>query len=49
MKSLIRFFKAVRDAFDSPNLPMDSDYSYRARRLEAERLQRARRLRTMGY
>lgn len=38
MKLLIKFFKAIRDAFESPNLPTDSDYSYFALRQEAERM-----------
>lgn len=41
MKVLIKFVQNVREAFQSPNLPMDLDYTYLARRLEAERIRNA--------
>jgi len=47
MKALIKFFTAVRDAFESPNLPMDLDYNYLARRREAERIRTAHQFRLM--
>jgi len=46
MKSLINFFNTIRDAFESPNLPMDSDYTYQARQREAERIRTAHQLRS---
>jgi hypothetical protein len=47
MKSLINFFNAVRASFESPNLPMDSDYNYLARQREAERIRTAHQFRLM--
>jgi len=45
MKALIKFFTAIRNSFESPNLPMDLDYSYQARRQEAERIRTAHHVR----
>jgi hypothetical protein len=37
--ALLQKFAAL---FESPHLPMDSDYSYEARQREAERIRKAR-------
>lgn len=47
MQALIKFFQAFREAFESPNLPMDADYNYLARQREAERIRTAHQFRLM--
>ncbi len=41
MPVLFALFQRVSDMFESPFLPMDSDYSYQARFRESERARRA--------
>ncbi len=41
MNFLFALYQKVSDLFVSPHLPLDSDYSYEARKREAERLRRA--------
>jgi hypothetical protein len=40
MKSFFSYVASIRDAFVSPFLPMDADYSYEARQRESARLRR---------
>jgi hypothetical protein len=42
MSFILALFQRLSDAFESPFLPMDSDYSYQARYRESERVRRAR-------
>ncbi|HTR06753.1 MAG TPA: hypothetical protein VMJ11_08875 [Paraburkholderia sp.] len=41
MSFILALFEKVSELFASPYLPMDSDYSYKARHLEAERIRRS--------
>lgn len=41
MSFILALFQTVNGLFASPHLPMDSDYSYEARRREAERMRKA--------
>ena len=39
---LIALYRKLSNMFESPYLPLDSDYSYQARAREANRLRKAR-------
>jgi hypothetical protein len=41
MSFILALFQKIGDLFASPHLPLDSDYSYQARRREAERIRRS--------
>jgi len=41
MSFILALFEKVSELFASPYLPMDSDYSYKARHLEAQRIRRS--------
>ena len=41
MSFILALFEKVNGLFASPYLPMDADYSYKARAREAERVRRA--------
>lgn len=41
MSYLFALLQKFASLFESPHLPMDSDYSYEARQREAERVRRA--------
>jgi hypothetical protein len=41
MSFILALIQTVNDFFVSPHLPLDSDYSYQARRSEAERVRRS--------
>ena len=41
MSFVLALIQKVTDLFASPHLPLDSDYSYEARHLEAERIRRS--------
>ncbi|WP_181969697.1 hypothetical protein [Paraburkholderia sp. DHOC27] len=41
MSVIFALFQKVSDLFASPHLPLDSDYSYEARRREADRQRQA--------
>jgi hypothetical protein len=41
MSYIFALIQKVSDLFESPHLPMDSDYSYAARSREAQRVRRS--------
>jgi hypothetical protein len=41
MSFILALIQKASDLFASPHLPLDSDYSYEARHLEAERIRRS--------
>jgi hypothetical protein len=47
-QTIISYFKSIRDSFESPHLPMDSDYSYEARQREEERRRHSKTIRILG-
>jgi hypothetical protein len=42
MSYLFTLLQKFASLFESPHLPMDSDYSYQARQREAERIRKSR-------
>ncbi|CAH2781531.1 MAG: hypothetical protein CBARDCOR_3373 [uncultured Caballeronia sp.] len=42
MSYLFTLLQKFASLFESPHLPMDSDYSYQARQQEAERIRKSR-------
>jgi hypothetical protein len=42
MSYLFALLQKFASLFESPHLPMDSDYSYQARQREAERIRKSR-------
>ncbi len=47
-QAIVSYLKSFGDSFDSPHLPMDSDYSYEARQREAERRRSSQAVRILG-
>jgi hypothetical protein len=47
-QTIVSYIKSVRDSFESPHLPMDSDYSYEARQREEERRRSSQTMRILG-
>ena len=47
-QAVVSYLKSVREGFDGPHLPMDSDYSFEARQREAERRRNAQATRLLG-
>ncbi|CAM2145962.1 conserved protein of unknown function [Pararobbsia alpina] len=47
-QAIVSYLKSVREGFDGPHLPMDSDYSFEARQREAERRRNAQATRLLG-
>jgi hypothetical protein len=41
MSFIFALFQKVSDLYTSPHLPLDTDYSYKARAREAERVRKA--------
>lgn len=49
MSLILALFQKVGDLFESPFLPMDSDYSYEARHREAERVRKSQYFAVFGF
>ncbi len=47
-QAIVSYIKSLGDSFESPHLPMDSDYSYEARQREEERRRSAKTMRILG-
>ncbi|WP_158601943.1 hypothetical protein [Pararobbsia silviterrae] len=47
-QAIVSYLKSVREGFEGPYLPMDSDYSYEARQREAARRRNAQASRLLG-
>ncbi len=47
-QAIVSYVKSLGDSFESPHLPMDSDYSYEARQREEERRRSSQTMRILG-